>query len=91
MKSFTELFWHYFHIYLVFKEHYLKNIPQDKRKVICEQFGKELHLPERIVCLLKSGVVGLNQLDGLDPSTLGAVETISEEKIINAFSHLTII
>ena len=88
MKTFSELFWHYFHIFLVFKGHYSKNIPHEKRKVICEQFGKALHLPTSIVHLLLSGIVSVEQLSGLNLSALGTVENISEEEIVDTFSHL---
>ncbi len=89
MKAFSELFWHYFHIFLVFKGHYSKSIPHEKRKVICEQFGKALHLPISIVHLLLSGIVSIDQLNGLNLSALGTVENISEDEILNTFSHLT--
>ena len=88
MKAFSQLFWHYLKIYMVFKGHYSKNIPHLARKIICEQFGKSLHLPNSIIHLLQSEIVSIDQLEGIDKSTLGAVRTISKDEVINTFSHL---
>ena len=73
---------------MVFKGHYSKNIPHLARKIICEQFGKSLHLPNSIIHLLQSEIVSIDQLEGIDKSTLGAVRTISKDEVINTFSHL---
>ena len=88
MKTFSELFWHYFHIFLVFRGYYSKNIPHEKRKEICEDFCDRLGLPASVLDFLCSEGVGSNQLEKVNISTLGEVEHISEEDILNTFSHL---
>ncbi len=89
MKAFSKLFWHYFHIYIVFMGHYSKNVPRQKRKVVCEEFGKVLDLPASIIHLLQSEEVNVNEINKLNQSTLKTVKHISENEILNTFSHLT--
>ncbi len=72
---------------MVYKGRYSKNIPKPRRNVLCEQFGKALHIPTSIIALLQSGTVSIDQLDGLSQSAIGAVKSISEDEIVNTFSH----
>jgi len=88
VKEFSRLFSHYLHIYMVFKGHYSKNIPQQKRKIICEQFVKTLRLPSHMVRLLQSEMLSEEQLNMLDLPALRTVKNISEEEILDTFSQL---
>ncbi len=74
---------------MVFRGNYSKCAPRQKRDVVCEQFGKALHLPASIVRLLQSEIVSMDQLNGLNQSAMGTVKSISEDNIVNVFSHLT--
>ncbi|KKK40468.1 MAG: hypothetical protein Lokiarch_51090 [Candidatus Lokiarchaeum sp. GC14_75] len=89
MKRFSKLFWYYFHIFLVFKGHYSKNVSRQKRKEICEDFCDILHLPASVLHLLLLEGVNSDQLKKVNILTLGEVKNISEDEILNTFSHLT--
>lgn len=89
VRSFIELYQHYFQIYLVWNGYFSKNIPYRIVRRICEDFCEVMHIPSSVLGQLQSKEIGIDELRMIDMGILEMLGQISESEVRRAFSQLT--
>ncbi len=89
VKSFIELYQHYFKIFLISKGYFSKNLPYNKVNEICRSFWEAIHIPPEALEVLQAREIDINMIGKITTKILEFMSQISENDIITTFSQLT--
>ncbi len=88
VKSFVELYQHYFQLFLIAKGYFSKNLSHHMFHEICERFCEIIHFPSDVLESLQAREIGLDTIGIIDWRVVEIMAQISGSDIISAFSQL---